>query len=105
MDRGALPVSDREYWFARRYPLKDRRQGIAPIHWKGYAVSLIFVCALTAGGVAFAWLGAHDDLVQGVAVFAAVCLLAGLWFTTTAKLNGDPIRTVEDYKKDKQQRV
>ena len=105
MDSGALPMSQREYWFARRHPLKDRRQAIAPIHWKGYLVSLIFVSALTGGAVAFAWLGANDDMFEGIIVFAIVCLLAGVWVTMTAKLNGDPIRTVEDYKKDKQQRV
>lgn len=98
-------MSDREYWFARRYPLKDPRQAFAPVHWKGYLVSLVFVSALTAGGVAFAWLGANNEMFEGVIVFAAVALCAGFWFTTTAKANGDRIRTVADYKKDKQQRV
>ena len=105
MDRGALPMSEREYWFARRFPLSDQRQSFAPIHWKGYAVSLVFVSVLTGGAVVFAWLGANDDLFGGILVFAIVCLLAGVWFTTTAKLNGDPIRTVADYEKDKQQGV
>ena len=35
----------------------------------------------------------------------AVAVVAGAWFTLTAKANGDPVRTVDDYKKDKQQRV
>jgi hypothetical protein len=98
-------MSEREYWFARRYPLSDQRQAIAPIHWKGYLVSLVFVSALTAGGVAFAWFGARNDMFEGIIVFAIIALLAGVWFTMTAKANGDPIRTVADYKKDKQQRV
>lgn len=98
-------MSEREYWFARRYPLKDGRQAFAPVHWKGVVVSLIFVCALTTGGVGFAYLGANDNLFMGIAVFAGVALVAGAWFTLTAKANGDPIRTVADYKKDKQQRV
>lgn len=105
MDIGALPMSEREYWFARRYPLSDPRQAYAPVHWKGVAASLVFVCALTGGGVAFAYLGAEDNLFMGIMVFAGVALLAGAWFTLTAKANGDPIRTVADYKKDKQQRV
>lgn len=100
-----MPVSEREYWFARRFPLSDQRQAFAPVHWKGYLVSLVFVSALTGGGVAFAYLGAKDDMFEGVLVFAIVALLAGVWFTMTAKANGDPIRTVADYKKDKQQRV
>lgn len=105
MDDGALPVTEREYWFARRFPLGHPRQAYAPVHWKGYALSLVFVAALTGGGVAFAWLGASGNMFMGVAVFAVVALLAGLWFTLTAKANGDPLRTVADYKKDKQQRV
>ncbi len=105
MDGGALPMSEREYWFARRYPLSDRRQAFAPVHWKGYLVSLIFVSALTGGGVAFAWFGANNQMFQGIMVFAVVALLSGVWFTMTAKANGDRIRTVADYKKDKDQRV
>lgn len=98
-------MSEREYWFARRFPLSDGRQAFAPVTWKGYAVSLVFVTALTGGGVAFAWLGATHNIFLGAMVFAGVALLAGAWFTLTAKANADPIRTVADYKKDKQQRV
>jgi hypothetical protein len=98
-------MSERDYWFARRFPLSDRRQSFAPVHWKGYAASLVFLLAMIGGGAAFAWLGANNDMFEGIVVFAIVALLAGLWFTTTAKANGDPIRTVADYKKDRQQRV
>lgn len=105
MDRGALPMSEREYWFARRFPLGSSRQAYAPVHWKGYLVALIFVIALTAGGVAFAWYGAHDNMLQGITIFVGVAFLAGVWFTLTAKANGDPVRTVAEYKKDRQQRV
>jgi hypothetical protein len=105
MDSGALPMSEHEYWFARRFPLGSPRQAYAPVHWKGWAVSLIFVCALTAGAVGFAWLGASGDMFMGVMVFIGVAIVAGLWFTLTARANGDPVRTVDDYKKDKQQRV
>jgi hypothetical protein len=105
MDIGALPMSDREYWFARRFPLSDRRQSYAPVHWKGYAVSLIFLTALTAGGVGFAWFGASGDMFLGVLIFTGVAIVAGAWFVLTAKAKGDPVRTVADYRKDKQQRV
>ena len=98
-------MSERDYWFARRFPLSDGRQAFAPVNWKGYAVSLVFVAVLTAGGVAFAWLGAQHNIFMGVMVFAGVALLAGAWFTLTTKANADPIRTVADYKKDRQQRV
>ena len=98
-------MNEREYWFARRYPLGDRRQAYAPVHWKGYAVSLVFVAALTGGGVAFAYLGAKDDFFMGLAVFVGVTIVAGAWFILTAKANGDPVRTVAEYQKDKGQRV
>lgn len=98
-------MSEREYWFARRFPLGNPRQAYAPVHWKGHAVSLIFVIALTAGGVAFAWFGANDNLFIGIMIFAGVAIIAGAWFTLTAKANGDPVRTVAEYKKDKQQSV
>lgn len=98
-------MSEREYWFARRYPLGNPRRAYAPVHWKGYAVSLVFVSALTAGGVAFAWFGANDNLFMGIMIFIGVAILAGAWFTLTAKANGDPVRTVAEYKKDKEQRV
>ncbi|MGD9965344.1 MAG: hypothetical protein AB7T59_02380 [Hyphomonadaceae bacterium] len=98
-------MSEREYWFARRFPLKDPRHSYAPVHWKGYALTLLFVTALTGGGVAFAWLGANGSLFMGVMVFAGVALVAGAWFVLTAKANGDPVRTVADYKKDRQARV
>lgn len=107
MDGRAVPMKTKpkEYWFARRFPIGDRRQAYAPVHWKGYAVSLAFVVALTAGGAAFAWLGASGDMFQGVMIFAMVALVAGVWFMMTAKANGDPSRTIADYRKDKQQRV
>jgi hypothetical protein len=98
-------MNEREYWFARRYPLGDTRQAIAPVTWQGYAVSMTFVLALTAGAVGFAYLGASGDLFMGIMLFIGVAIVAGAWFILTAKANGDPIRTVADYKKDKQQRV
>jgi len=107
MDGGSLPMTTapREYWFARRFPLSDSRQAYAPVHWKGFAVSLVFATALTAGGVAFAYLGAIGDMFEGTMIFAIVALVSGVWFTLTAKANRDPVRTVADYRKDKQQRV
>lgn len=100
-----MPMKDREYWFARRFPLGDTRQGNAPVHWKGYAAALVFASALTVGGVAFAWLGGHGEMFIGAVVFGAVALVAGVWFTMTAKANGDPSRTVAAYGKDRRQRA
>jgi hypothetical protein len=103
MDHGVVPVTRHaaapEYWFARRFPPSDRRNAFAPVHWKGWAVSIAFVSALAVGGIAFAWLGASGQLIQGVAIFAAVALLSGACFIAVATTKGDQTRTVQDYRK------
>ena len=88
-----------EYWFARRFPVSDPRSAFAPVHWKGFVATGIFVAALVIGGVAFAWMGASGYLLQGVFVFAMAALVAGGWFVTIANAKGDKRRTVADYKK------
>ncbi len=88
----------KEYWFARRFPPSDRRRAMAPVHWKGYAVTLAFVSGLTLGGVAFAWMGASGYFWQGVVVFAIAALVSGGWFIAVATAKGDPQRTVADYR-------
>lgn len=92
-------TKDTEYWFARRFPVSDRRNAFAPVHWKGYAASGVFVVALLMGGFAFAWMGASGDLVWGSIVFAISAIVAAGWFITVANAKGDKTRTVADYKK------
>ena len=95
-----MPVTrGNDYWFARRFPVSDRRNSFAPVHWKGWAASAVFVAALTAGGVAFAWMGASGYLIQGAIAFAVVAFLAGGWFIVVANAKGDRTRTVQDYRK------
>lgn len=88
-----------EFWFARRYPVGDRRNTFAPVNWKGWLASIAFVVVLTVGGVAFAWLGASGNMVAGVLVFVIASLLAGGWFIAIANAKGDRNRTVQDYRK------
>lgn len=88
-----------EYWFARRFPVGDPRNAYAPVHWKGYAASAVFVAALLIGGFAFAWMGASGDLLWGSIVFAVAALVSAGWFITVANAKGDKKRTVADYKK------
>lgn len=101
MDDGAVPVrrETEEYWFARRFPVGDARNAFAPVHWKGWLVSIAFVAALAIGGVAFAWLGAGGDMVTGVLVFVVAAVLAGGAFIAVANAKGDRARTVQDYRK------
>ncbi|MGE3928794.1 MAG: hypothetical protein AB7G05_01440 [Hyphomonadaceae bacterium] len=98
-----MPMTEQtEYWFARRFPFGDRRNAMAPVHWKGWAVSLLFVCVLTAGGVLFAWMGARGEIVKGAASFVAVAFFATVFFIGATQRKGDLVRTVADYKKDRQ---
>jgi hypothetical protein len=90
-----------EYWFARRFPIGSPRAGLAPVHWKGYAVVAIYVVVLLAGALAFAWFGAHDNMMEGIAFFVLAAFLGGIFYITVARQKGDRVRTVADYKKDR----
>jgi hypothetical protein len=88
-----------EYWFARRFPVGDRRNAMAPVHRKGFAATGIYVAALVIGGLAFAWMGASGHLVQGTIVFAAAAIVGAVWFIVVSRAKGDPNRTVADSRK------
>ncbi len=89
-----------EYWFARRFPVGDPRNAMAPVHWKGYAVVGAYVTLLVLGGVAFAWLGASGQLLLGGAVFAAAAIFGASLFIAMSNTRGDKMRTVTDYRKE-----
>lgn len=93
-----MPVTQ-EYWFARRFPLSDPRPAVSPVHWKGWAVSAIYLVTLTIGGLAFAWMAANGYLVQGVVVFVVAAAVGTGWFLIVSRAKGDPNRTVADYRK------
>lgn len=91
-----------EYWFARRFPLGNPRSAIGPVHWKGWLLTLAFVALMTAAGVAFAWFGANGNMMEGIAIFIIVAFIGGIAFMSMANSKCDKIRTVADYKKDRQ---
>jgi hypothetical protein len=91
--------AQREFWFARRFPVGDRRNAFAPVHWKGWAVAGVYVAALVVGGLAFAWMGASGYLIQGAVVFIIAAIVGGGWFIVVANAKGDKTRTVADYRK------
>jgi hypothetical protein len=100
-----MTAQPQEYWFARRFPLGDHRKAMAPVHWKGYAAAVVYMLALLAGGGAFVYFGVTDRLMLGVVIFTIVAIGAAFWFITTARIHGDPVRTVAEYYKDRQQSV
>ena len=65
-------MAENKYWFARRFPLGDRRNAMSPITSEGHRVAWIFVAwmiggAIAAGVVAVAVIvatAAGDDPIQ-----------------------------------------
>jgi hypothetical protein len=90
-----------EYWFARRFPVGSPRKALAPVHWKGWALSVAYVLVLAAGGFAFAWLGAGGRMVEGVIIFALAAAIGAGGYIAIAEAKSDKTRTVEDYRKAK----
>ena len=91
--------ANREYWFARRFPVGHARKALAPVHWKGWALSAAYMLVLAAGGFAFAWLGAGGRMVEGVIAFALAAAAGASGFIVIAEATADKSRTVEDYRK------
>ena len=94
-----MPVTA-EYWFARRYPVGNPRNGMAPVHWKGWAVAGAFVLTLLIGALAFATMAVGGYLIQGALAFAIAALLGGGWFVVVANAKCDKTRTVADYRQE-----
>jgi hypothetical protein len=90
-----------DYWFARRFPIGSPRAAMSPVHWKGWAVTSVWVTVLLAGGLLFAWLGASDRLMQGAATFIVTSFVATAWYLTVVRAKGDRVHTVSDYEKGK----
>ena len=65
----------REYWFARRFPVGHPSAALAPVHWKGWAVSAVFMAVLTIGGLGFAWMAASGYLIQGLVLFIVAAVV------------------------------
>ncbi|HRO04219.1 MAG TPA: hypothetical protein PLS69_11505 [Terricaulis sp.] len=91
-----------EFWFARRYPLGSPRQAYAPVHWKGWMATLVFLAALLGGGAYFAWDAlVEQNFVQGMAVFIVAAIVGTTWYLLVVRANSDTLHTVADYKKGK----
>jgi hypothetical protein len=98
MDVRIVPVSD--YWFARRFPVGNPRNAMAPVNWKGYAIVAAYVTLLVLGGLGFAWFGASGQLILGATAFAAAAVIGAGLFIGLSIMKGDKTRTVAEYRKD-----
>ncbi len=86
-----------EYWFARRFPVGNPRNGIAPVSREGRLVALGFGVAMLVGGAIGAAVAMAGETVLGVATFAVIAGLAGGAFIAIAVKKSDRNHTVHDY--------
>jgi hypothetical protein len=90
-----------QHWFARRYPIGDMRPGLAPIHWKGWALIGGFILALAGDAALAAWFAERDEIARGTAFCLMVAFGALLGFIRIRNTKGDHVKCVADYREDK----
>jgi hypothetical protein len=91
-------MTDRVYWFARRFPVGSPRQGIAPVAWQGYAVAGVFLSGMIFSALAWMALAAVGLMVVGIVAFVIGAALSGAAFVAIARKTADMTHTVEDYR-------
>ncbi|MDB5505635.1 MAG: hypothetical protein JWR75_273 [Devosia sp.] len=87
-----------EYWFARRFPVGNPRNNLAPVSRKALRVVGVFVAGMVLGGLMFLLLGLSGQFVVGAIIFALLAGASGGYFITKAASMGDKSHTVADYK-------
>jgi hypothetical protein len=106
-------MAEQKYWFARRFPLSDRRNSMSPVTPEGFRVAWTFLWWMVGGATAWLLLGGLAVWsisasgigplswvlgVLGPVVFIG-CAIYGAWyFIAQAKSRGDHNHTVDDYK-------
>ncbi|MDX2238797.1 MAG: hypothetical protein NW203_14635 [Hyphomonadaceae bacterium] len=83
-------------WFARRFPVDDPRNAMAPASWKGWAVAGGFIAAMIAGGLVFAVVAIAFGVIWGAIAFACIATGAAATLIALSVAKGDATRTVED---------
>ncbi len=83
-------------WFARRFPVDDPRNAMAPASWKGWAVAGGFIAAMLAGGLVFAVVAIAFGVIWGAIAFACIATGAAATLIALSVAKGDATRTVED---------
>ncbi len=89
-----------KYWYARRFPVGNPRNAMAPVSREGRMAFVWFVAAMLAGVVAWgvlALFGIAGMIIGGI-VFIAACAGAGWWLIRSVIVHGDQNHTVADYK-------
>jgi hypothetical protein len=97
----ALPAKPAEYWFARRFPPGDTRNGMGPVHWKGWLAFIVFVGALLFAAMIFLVLAIAGSVLLGVVAFGAFGGGALLALMKLVNRKGDAAKTMDDYARAK----
>ena len=88
-----------EFWFARRFPVGNPRNAVAPVTKEGRMVALGFVAAMLVGGaIGAVVMATGGNVVLGVATFAVIAGAAGFAFIAIAGKKTDRNHTVDDYR-------
>jgi hypothetical protein len=98
-----MAAEPNKYWFARRFPVGNPRNKMAPISPEGHRVVGAFVGAMVGGAAGWAVLSLFSIWVPflwvlGIVIFVAASAWGGWYFITQAQARGDHQHTVEDYK-------
>ena len=88
-----------EFWFARRFPIGNPRNAMAPVSPEGWRVVWIFVGCMVGGAVLALVLAALGAYILGFVAFVGLAIAGAWYFIKTANARGDTTRTVDDYKR------
>jgi hypothetical protein len=86
-----------EFWFARRFPVGNRSNAVAPVTKEGRLVGLAFVASMLVGAAIGAVVGLGGNLILGIATFAVIAGAGGFAFIYIAQKKTDRNHTVADY--------
>ena len=94
----ASPRNVERYWFARRFPVSDRRNSMSPVSREGWRATWMYMATLATGAVAWGVLLSLGWWWLGLAIFITATAGGAWYYITTARRHGDPLHTVADYK-------
>jgi hypothetical protein len=89
------------YWFARRFPVGDPRDSMAPVSPEGRRIVWTFLAAMVVGALSALLLSLVGMWVPGLVVFAAAAMAGGGYFIAMSVRHGDKQHTVAEYRSGK----
>lgn len=90
-----------EFWFARRFPVGNPRNAMAPVTREGRMAFVRFVAGMLGGAIVWGLLAATGRtplVILGCAIFVAAAFGSGWWLIAMVVRHGDTKHTVDDYR-------